>query len=971
VRQNLQTTSSKINQAEPEQLSALFGAVGKLIKVEGNEPFWLNDPGSVWWIQQGRVELFSILTETKIRHHLFTVPAGGIVFGLETDDKLRLLAVGGVNTQIIKLPLSRFKEFAAQEGYTKVLGQLVTNWVADLAQNLTQEMLTVPTQVALEENQAVELAARQKVGLARGGVWLRLKSEAHPFFLAEEEIKTPVFPLFGNTWLETVSTTQIQTYATENLIAQSEFWQGLSAFQKMFLNLKTINIRFATYDEIERLHRKAAYDNNAGKKAIQHLNSVLSKSAPPSETPNATDNESLLLKACQLVGKAQDIPVQTPLAFEQTNQRRNLLHEIARASRFRTRQITLSGNWWQYDNGPLLGFRQTPVALLPTSEKSYVLVDPLNNDPIPLNATTAKDLASFAFVFYRPLPARALKIGGLLKFGLRGTYRDLFTMLFLSGLGGLLGLGVPLLTGQVIDSVIPLAHHDALWQIMLLLGIIAISSATFQLARSVAVLRLQTRLETSVQSALLDRLLGLEITFFRRFSVGDLAERVLGISVIRQVVGNSLLTAILGAITGLFSGILLFTFDWRLALVALGLSLLTVIITLGIGVAQLPYQRKLTEKQGQNVALVLQFLNGIAKLRIAGAEIRAFERWAREFANQRKLSFQVRKIGNLIIIFNAVWPILTLLVLYGGFDAWRTNLSAGSFLAFNAAFSQFLTALLSLATAFLGSLQVIPLYERTKAILNTLPEVAADKRHPGELSGQIELNKVSFQYSPETPLVLKNITISIQPGQFVAIVGPSGSGKSSLIRLLLGFEKPTGGAIYYDNQDFSCLDLQEVRRQIGVVTQNSRLIPGDIFHNIIGSLPLSHEEAWEAARQAGIAQDILEMPMNMFTFVGEGGTVLSGGQRQRLLLARAIVTKPRILFLDEATSALDNQMQALVIKSLENLQATRVVIAHRLSTIQNADYIYVLNEGQIVQEGTYDRLVAQEGTFKQMVSRQV
>ena len=205
----------------------------------------------------------------------------------------------------------------------------------------------------------------------------------------------------------------------------------------------------------------------------------------------------------------------------------------------------------------------------------------------------------------------------------------------------------------------------------------------------------------------------------------------------------------------------------------------------------------------------------------------------------------------------------------------------------------------------------------------------------------------------------------------MAIVGPSGCGKSTLFRLLLGFEKPESGAIYYDGQDLGGLDIQAARRQIGTVLQNGRIVDGDIFTNIIGSKALSIDDAWEAARMSGLDKDIEAMPMGMHTFISQEGGGLSGGQRQRLMIARAIVSKPRILFFDEATSALDNRTQAVVSESLESLKATRIVIAHRLSTIVNADRIFVLEKGVVAQEGAYQELIEKEGPFADLAKRQM
>jgi ATP-binding cassette subfamily C protein len=300
------------------------------------------------------------------------------------------------------------------------------------------------------------------------------------------------------------------------------------------------------------------------------------------------------------------------------------------------------------------------------------------------------------------------------------------------------------------------------------------------------------------------------------------------------------------------------------------------------------------------------------------------------------------------------------------------SFSTGAFLAFNAAFGGFLGAMLGATSILTTVLAIIPIYERAKPILETSPEINDSKVHPGQLAGEIEVSHVSFSYTPDGPLVLQDVSLQIEPGEFVALVGSSGSGKSTLLRLLLGFETASSGSIYYDHQDIAGVDLGALRRQLGVVLQNGQLMSGDIFTNIIGAATtLTLDDAWEAATQAGIADDIRAMPMGMHTMVSDGGSTLSGGQRQRLLIARAIVNRPRILFFDEATSALDNRAQEMVSTSLENLRATRIVIAHRLSTIVHADRIFVMDNGKLVQSGTYDELIGRDGIFAGLARRQL
>jgi ATP-binding cassette subfamily C protein len=371
---------------------------------------------------------------------------------------------------------------------------------------------------------------------------------------------------------------------------------------------------------------------------------------------------------------------------------------------------------------------------------------------------------------------------------------------------------------------------------------------------------------------------------------------------------------------------------------------------------------------------VLQFLSSISKLRVAGAEIQAFAVWAERFGQQRRHQLRSRTTANMLATFNAGLPLVCQLVIFALAASLLTSeqsLRTGDFLAFMAAFTICLNGMLQASQAIVRAAVVIPMYEHARPILTALPEVDSGKADPGQLSGSIEVQHLSFRYQEDGPLVLRDVSLQIDAGEFVALVGPSGSGKSTTLRLLLGFEEPEAGNIYYDGQEFSGLDRQAVRNQIGVVLQGGRLMAGDIFTNIVGSSLATMDDAWEAARMAGLDGDIEAMPMGMHTVISEGGGTFSGGQRQRLMIARALVRRPKMLYFDEATSALDNRTQSIVSKSLERMRASRIVIAHRLSTIQHADRIYVLDKGRVVETGTYDELISRKGPFYELAKRQL
>ncbi len=558
-----------------------------------------------------------------------------------------------------------------------------------------------------------------------------------------------------------------------------------------------------------------------------------------------------------------------------------------------------------------------------------------------------------------------------MTYGAQGQGADCVTLIAASLAIGLLALVTPLATGYIFDAVVPAADRTQLLTIGLALMLSAVAVLTFQIARDMALLRIEGKANTLTEAAIWDRLLNLPATFFRNYSAGELGARAMGINTIRRTISGTTTSVLLTRIFSIFTLVYLFAFQIRLALVAVLLVALSVAATLFAGYIQLRYQRQLIAMQGQLSGMVLQLINGIAKFRVSGTEGYAFARWAQQFTTQRQIAFKSRSVRNSLSVFNAAYPLLTSLVIFALIGlASRASLSTGQFLAFNTAFNQLLFTGLTLSSALINIVGLLPVYERAKPILQTPPEVSDARHSPGELMGEIEVSHVTFRYKPNAPLILKDVSLTIHAGEFIALVGSSGSGKSTLFRLLLGFEWPESGAIFYDHHDLAALDLRDVRQQLGVVLQSAKLLTGDIFTNIIGSAPLSLDEAWAAARASGLDEDIQQMPMGMHTLISEGGSNLSGGQRQRLLIARALVKQPRILFFDEATSALDNRTQEIVMRSLENLKATRVVIAHRLSTIQHADCICVLEAGQIVQSETYQELMEQSGLFAELAKRQ-
>ena len=726
----------------------------------------------------------------------------------------------------------------------------------------------------------------------------------------------------------------------------------------------------------ERLHRKEAEERGALRGGLARMAAVLPSQGGPDLGEAAEGAEADPLRAaCVLVLEASGVPRPTLKSDPEAIAEGRAVEVFARQAGVFHRAVELDRpRWWREDNGPLLAFEgedHRPVALLPRNDHSYLRVDPATGEEGPLTAERARALQRSAFTFFPAFPEKKVGLRDLLRLGLQGVRADLRRVLIFGALAGALGLFTPFATGQLVERIIPGQRIHELYQLVLLLVTAAFSVSAFDLLRSVAMLRIDGRMDVASQSAVLHRLLHLPASFFRRFSAGDLAQRAFGISGILKTISTTTQSAVLSWIFALFSYAYLFFIHVPLALLATGLVAVLLGITFVVNVIQVRYERDMINLEGRLSSLVLQLLQGIAKLRAAGAERSGFGRWAGSFAEQNRLNYQARRLTNFLTSLDAAYAVLNSILIFALVAYFVPDLPTGKFVAFNSAFAQFFAATTGVVTALASSLRIIPLYERSQPIFEAVPEREQAAASPGTLQGKIEISHVAFRYDEEGGDILRDVTLRAEPGEFVAIVGPSGSGKSTLFRLLLGFEQPRQGAVYYDDRDLSKLDLAAVRSQLGVVLQNGQLMFGDIFTNIIGSKNLTLDDAWEAAKRAGMQEDIEAMPMGMHTMLAEGASTISGGQRQRLMIARAIVSKPRILLFDEATSALDNRTQSIVSRSVEQLEATRIVIAHRLSTIEKADRIYVVDKGSVVESGTYRELLDRKGTFAELARRQM
>jgi ATP-binding cassette subfamily C protein len=972
------------------RLRALF-ETGTVRAVAGNAPFLLEGADRLWYVRTGQLELFLVRAgddaSRGVRHHFLSAVAGDLLFGMDASDGLVLLASGVVGTEVVEVPLSALRALMTSATHSADRADVVERvdrWVAAVSAGVTRHITPRPrADVLLDFGAPVPVPEGSRVRPPRGVAWVRQYTGTALFIGMEE---TPVggpvdvaprrMPVTQDTWLQSLVASEFDAVDTTTALADGSLWPSLTTLHGLMLACEAYNTSMAAVDEYNRLAQKAARRQQTQQDTLAQLASVLS--GPASAAVAVVDSDDPLFLACAAVGQAGGMAMQLPRKRADDARARtvNPLVEIAKASRIRTRPVSLDRQWWRTDQGPMLGYLADgahPVALLPTSHDAYALFDPRTRRTTPVTAVEAALLSPGAVMFYANLGTEVVTGFRLLQFGLRDCGPDLVRVALMALAGGAFGLVMPVATGLIFSSIVPQAQRGQLMQLGIGLAVAAVAALLFQITQALAVLRVENRLDARVNAAVMDRILTLPTAFFRAYSSGDLGTRAMAFTSMRQVVSGAVLGAVFTSVTALPSVGLIVYYDPRLALVAIGVLLVTLAITVGVGYRQLQRQRTQQRLEGRLAGVVLEILAGISKLRVAGAESYAFGVWAKTFGEKRRVAYAARVATNVLSTYYGALPVLASVVVFAGvaFTPREVPFSTGTFLAFNAAFMQVLMATIVLGTSAMSMMEAVPLYQRVRPILEAVPELRADQQDPGELSGEIELSHVSFRYDPAGPYVLHDVSFQARPGEFVAIVGPSGSGKSTLLRLLLGFETPERGAVQYDGQNLAALDVSAVRRQLGVVLQHSKIMPGDIFRNIVGSTLLTIDDAWEAARRAALDEDIKLMPMGMHTMISEGGGTFSGGQRQRLLIARALAQGPRMLFFDEATSALDNTTQAVVSASLDRLQATRVVIAHRLSTVMNADRIHVMVAGRIVQSGTYAELIAEEGVFLDLVQRQL
>jgi ATP-binding cassette subfamily C protein len=961
-----------------QQAQAMAGQRGSVrasahVAFDGRHPKLLDHHSHVLQITAGHVDVFATrLTEANAigaRHHLFRAESGEIILPLQeafnaSDLDIRVIAVGSPGSEALLVPREDFRS-----------SDLVNTWISRLAgliagANPSWDMLEVASDSAAD----IPPGERRR-GPARSIAWVSLAAGTARSMGLDPEIGagSPLLPLTSGMWIE-AGPSGCTALDSESQPDAELVWPAVDQFH---LGVAVCIQQYLVADAARETHRLARRSELATARTLESFDRLAAIVVPRAgHVDMAADTAGPLLSACRMVADAVQAPfVVAPQPALAGGGFADVV-ETARAAGLRVRRTLLRGEWWTEDVGPLVawhGPQRSPVALIRRGNRRYVMVDPGAGTQRSVDRALALELAPEAVAFYPALPARPLKFRDLLTFAVQHSRGNFGRIAFAIAAIGALSLVLPLITNILINSVIPRTELDQLAFCALALVVTAVAIACVQAMEGLAFLRIEGMSNWKLQAAVMDRVLRLPTSLFREYTVGDFVDRAMGVDAARRILTGRALRGMMAGFFSLFSIGLMFYYDLKLALIAIVLTLVRALLILATNAIRLYHENRYFSQQGKIGGFVLQLISGIGKLRVADATARALAVWSKQFAAQKRNFVLSQQASNVLAVFETSYPLIATLIIFAAASFFNSGLllDVGGFLAFFSAFGQSMASIGSWASAISEALIAIPRITRLRPLISGPAELSEERKSPGGLSGAVELSRVTFRYVSNGPPVLHNVSLSVSQGEYVAIVGPSGSGKSSLFRLLLGFEKPESGTVFLDGKAIDTLDIGAVRRQLGVVLQNGKLASGSLYDNICGGVQLPLAQAWEAARLAGLEDDIKAMPMGMNTVISEGVNTLSGGQRQRIMIARAVARRPRILLFDEATSALDNQSQTIVSTSLGNLNVTRIVIAHRLSTVRRADRIIVLVDGKVVQTGNFYELSNTPGVFASFAQRQL
>ena len=973
---------TKLEYASVAELAARSGTS---VPCAGNLPVELDDPDSVWFIDRGAVNLFLVEfkdgVEQAAPQHLLSRESGWLLPGVAPDERenqgdttLRLIAKGSPGTFLKRLPASLLSEVNPAE-----LAEQIDTWLTAITDTLSRFANPLPRPTALAEPGLTRTFGPCTLSVRRGVVWVSKSPHDAVLFMdivdqAElAEASAPheaMIPLTRTSWLNLFDEATLSGKSTETLALQGMLLPALASFHAVAFTLERINRRLAVVDDVNLERARTTSRRTAEKAARQRLFNIYDL---PIDR-DASVEDTTLADALQIIGRHEGIDFKTPVRSGPSDSPVSLV-DVLCASGVRARRVRFKaeGDWWWGDSNALLAFRAEdgqPVALLPGKFGRYREIDPVSKRSVRLTADRASALGEEVWMFYRPLPSGNMKPADLLGIALHGSAADL-ARLVITGLPyGLTKLIPALALGFVANEIRAGGNAETFYVVAVAVAGFGLLGALLRMLQSMSMMRLEGRSTSRIEAAFWDHLMRLPPSILHRHPAGDLAMTGMTFQNLRDglqgVVADSLLSIIF--LLPIFG--VIFFYDATLGVIALAFSLASLLVTVVLGLHQIsPYGRMISAAR-RVVGQLFQIVGGITKLRVENAEGSAFAIWARDYREQKRAEIEVGALEGHSRAFGAALPFLAGGVLL--FAVGDRNIPVGDFLVVYTVLIVFQSAIARFGESFGTIAAMLPAFDQMRPLLAADPETEIEGDPVEYLGGDILFDRISFRYDPDGPMILDDVTIRARPGEFVAIAGESGAGKSTLFRLALGIDRPTAGAVYYDGRDLRHLNLKQVRQKIGAVPQSVGLHPQDLWDNLVSHHDVvSSEEVWTAVRVAEIEDEIKNMPMGMMTMVGTSGSVLSGGETQRVTIARSVIRNPPIMLFDEATNWLDNESQAQVMRNLTALTSTRVVIAHRLSTLEQADRIYVLQAGKVVQSGSFNELMEVDGVFRELVKRQI
>ena len=956
---------------------------GEAVPCAGNLPVDPSDSEFVWFIEAGAIDLFLVKRRNGVAQsaprHMLRAGTGRLLFGIAPQverTSLELVAKGLPDTMLRRLPVARLDAIRTSE-----LAEQIDAWIRDLSEMLARDVMPRPRVDSFLEPGDAPTTASGILAARRGVVWVTGLPPGTGLFMSlidagDGEPDAPgdgsALPLTPTTWLATLREAQFSTASTAELAERNQLMPALNRFNHTAVALERLHRRLAVVDQanLERvrvINRRG--DEEGARRRLFNVYGLLDAGREDVDEPTLHD-------ALRAIGRHEGITFRGAAATERSTTEAALA-KVLSASGVRGRRVRLSASdrWWVGDSGAMLAFRTEdgrPVALLPGMLGHYREFDPVSQRTRRVTAARAALLSPDAWFFYPPLKSAVASPRDLMKIARTRMGPDLARFVA-TGLPGALVMLLPaLMIGFVADEVIPAGDVGMLYGITVALVAVGVVRALLLVLRGMALMRLEGRVASRMEAAFWDRLLRLPAGVLKRYPASDLAARGRAFQTLRDAVqgvaGNGALSIIFLTPAFLIIGFR----DPALGGLTAAFGLLSLLVTVALGLRQIaPHRRRLRAIRGLSSRL-FQLIDGMSKLRIDRAEGSGFAVWARDYREQKRAELELGAAETHLQAFGTALPLLAgALLILAVSSSGQGSFSVGDFIVVYVLFLLYQTAVIRLGESFGVLAAVVPALNQIGPLLAETPETSVERESVDMLGGDIAFDRVSFRYDADGPLILDDVSIQARAGEFVAIAGESGAGKSTILRLALGMERPSSGSVYFDGRDLRQLDVNQVRRHIGVVPQQVRLHPQDLWDNIVGDRDATSEEAWSAARDAAVDREIAAMPMGMLTPVGAGAEVTSGGESQRIQIARALIRQPRILLLDEATNWLDNKTQSEVMANLARLTSTRIVIAHRLSTLRQADRIYVMRRGRIVQEGPYAELVETAGAFQDLVRRQM